>query len=99
MTYTEYPIVWNGISIAVRFCPSYSKVVDVYHIELQSEKRVPMPVSETGYRSHFVLGKPPENILEEVIAWLDEQGSKPHWKAVWKDLQKEVLMQKQLSLF
>jgi len=45
-------IVWRGIEIEVTFTPERYGMVD--HIELRTQGRTPLPVTETGYRSNFI---------------------------------------------
>jgi len=82
---------WQGHRIEVRYCPSWSKShEDIFgecmaHLELMSldEPRRPLPVTETGYRSHFI----PAKFIEDeggpvafVRGWLDEVAKSPKWK-------------------
>lgn len=86
-------ISWRGIGIRVDFHPCrWSGACD--HVELHSDGRVPLPVTETGYRSHFLpTGIVTADTLEaQVIAWLDEEAAKPEWRG-YEDASK------QLSLF
>jgi hypothetical protein len=46
-------LIWNGIKIMVIHTPHYFKHAEVDHIELHAENRQKLPVTETGYRSHF----------------------------------------------
>lgn len=96
-------IDWNGIRIEVRWCPNW---LDFYerlyghalaHLEIESvdPAKAPLPVTETGYRSHFTrpdvidaAGGP----AEFVRAWLDEAAKDPEWLAA-------EAARKQLSLF
>ncbi len=94
--YLEYSLVWHGIAITVRHCPSWlssTAGVKVQHIELHSENRVPLPVTETGYRSHFMCGEEPmaeygNDPVSFVAAWLDHEAKAKKWSA-----------ERQLSLF
>ena len=45
----------EGMPIRVRYRPDYFASLGVAHMELMSpqEPRRPIPISETGYRSHF----------------------------------------------
>lgn len=82
---------WQGYRIQVRYCPSWSpSYEEIYgecmaHLELMSleEPRLPLPVTETGYRSHFT---PAKFIVDEggpvafVQSWLDDAAKSPKWK-------------------
>lgn len=45
----KHNITWRGIGIEITFTPEQFGMVD--HIELRSEGKTPLPVTETGYRS------------------------------------------------
>lgn len=65
------------------------------HLEVRSETGEPLPISETGYRSHFLPREAVEEYggpVEFVKAWLDHDAAKPAWK-------KYVQERRQLSLF
>ena len=82
---------WQGYRIEVRYCPSWSPSYEgIYgecmaHLELMSleEPGLPLPVTETGYRSHFT---PAKFIDDEggpiafVQSWLDDAAKSPKWK-------------------
>lgn len=48
----EHIITWRGIQVEITFTPEKFGVIE--HIELHSENRLALPVTETGYRSHFI---------------------------------------------
>lgn len=75
-------IVWRDISVEVTFHKQRWKS-EFDHVELRVAKGQIIPVTETGYRSHFL----PSGIVEEyggtdgfVCAWLDHEAQKPEWK-------------------
>ncbi|MEO0667150.1 MAG: hypothetical protein AAFZ99_04490 [Pseudomonadota bacterium] len=87
-------IVWRDVSIEITFHQRRWKS-DFDHIELHVEEGRIIPVTETGYRSHFL----PMGIVDEhggperfVQAWLDHEAEKPDWK-------KHEYASRQLSLF
>lgn len=58
--YEHHEIVWNGIKLAVSYEPRWLSLADDYgldtaHIEIEAiaPERAPLPITETGYRSHF----------------------------------------------
>lgn len=88
-------LIWNGIKIMVIHTPHYFKHAEVDHIELHAENRQKLPVTETGYRSHFCHEshiEPYGSALAFVQAWLDHEAMKPEWRAY-------VETSRQLSLF
>lgn len=88
---TDYAIIhrnWNGIEIEIRWNADYVAFDDgesMAHLEVQSinPARAPLPITETGYRSHFIprssvdaLGSP-EAYVE---AWIAEVANTPVWR-------------------
>jgi len=96
----EYEITrmhWRGIEIEIRWQPDYVVYDDqtrMAHLEVESisPKRAPLPITETGYRSHFtpiaaVQGyDTPEDF---VAAWLDSASRSTKWRTF--DLANEQL--------
>lgn len=94
-------IIWRGLHVRVQFIPVYAKgFLELYgwsmaHLEITSKNRVELPVTETGYRSHFL---PEEEVKARggpeayVRAWLDHAALSPVWIA-----KREAA--KQMSLF
>ena len=87
--------IWRGITLEIRHCPMWSKIAEIDHIEVVSEDRQVLPVTETGYRSLFIK---PEYIQRHgdaevyVLGWLDEESMVQEWARKEAD-------SKQLSLF
>ncbi len=80
-----YCFTWQGIEIAVIYTPRRWTVID--HLEIRSIKPegAPLPITNTGYRSHFMQPGTIEahggDVVAQVIAWLDEEAAKPAWRA------------------
>lgn len=91
--YCIHAITWEGIALQVRWCPNWCNIIA--HLEIQSDNDVPLPITETGYRSHFIHA---EHIEAEggpvayALAWLEHEGSKSG-----RQSQRDAL--RQLSLF
>ena len=98
--FETYEIVWNGIRIQIKFerkllNGTTPRLPSHLAIESLEPKRAPLPITETGFRSHF----PPLASVEErggpvayVLAWLDEEAKSKKWIAAQKAA-------RQLSLF
>lgn len=81
-------ITWRGITIEVRYEAAWLGSTGPYstaHLEVAAlaPERAPLPITETGYRSHFAnregigeVGGP----VEFVTAWLDHSATKTRWK-------------------
>lgn len=79
---------WRGIGIEIRYEPDWLGCVRedrVCHFDIEAitPERSPLPITETGYRSHFAN---PVEIDEAggpvafVTAWLDAAAQAPAWK-------------------
>jgi hypothetical protein len=96
--YTDHHMDWEGIALLVKWCPSWNgenAIYQIAHLEIHTANKTPLPITETGYKSHFIdkeaveaLGGP----LAYARAWLDEAAAEPAWKA-------KVQASRQLSLF
>jgi hypothetical protein len=76
----QHKITWRGIALTITFKPDWLNVAD--HIELETEERVPLPVTETGYRSHFMqVGSVMAHggAVAFVIDWLDFEAKRMGW--------------------
>ncbi|MDF0596310.1 hypothetical protein [Psychromarinibacter halotolerans] len=77
----KHTIVWCGVRIEITFTPEEFGMVD--HIELRSEGKAPLPVTKTGYRSHFMNnGTVTEygGAVAFVTAWLDHEAERTGWR-------------------
>lgn len=93
---------WEGITIEVSYEAEWlgfrrGSDMAVAHLQLRSvaPERAPLPITETGYRSHFVHPDEIDNLggpVKYVEGWLDTMGR----SAQWLDY---VTRTKQLSLF
>lgn len=73
--------VWRGVTVVVRHAPDWLRL-GVDHIEVETEPRTPLPITETGYRSRFVASAeldPYGGAEGFVHAWLE--ASAPGWNA------------------
>lgn len=46
-------LIWRGIAIDVRSEANWLNT-GLTHIEVETTPRTPLPITETGYRSHFI---------------------------------------------
>lgn len=73
-------LTWQGIEIEVTYTPlMFGGPFD--HIELKAPQ--PLPVTETGYRSHFIHPDHMalfDSVDDFVIEWLNEWSQDPKWK-------------------
>lgn len=80
-----YRFTWRGIEIEATYTPRKWGIIA--HLEIRSTKPegVPLPITSTGYLSHFHEPGTVESlggdVVAQVIAWLDEEAANPDWKA------------------
>jgi hypothetical protein len=98
-----YEIKWQGIAIEVRYTPDWLGMLaggsryGTAHLEIEAvmPAKTPLPMTETGYKSHFCQ---PEEIEREggpaafAVAWLEAAAQLPQWKAAQRKA-------RQLTLF
>lgn len=100
---TDYAIIhknWNGIEIEIRWSRDYLAYEDgrgMAHLEVESisPARAPLPITETGYRSHFIHPSEVENFggpESYVEAWIEEICRTAAWR-------KSEAASRQLALF
>lgn len=92
MPKTSYAISrrqWNGIEIEIRWDADYMHFDDerlMGHLEIESVSPAsePLPMTRTGYRSHFIQPQ----IIDEaggpdayVALWLTQEAQTPEWRA------------------
>lgn len=83
-----HTIVWRGVTIEVRYEEQWLGTDGPFstaHLEVVAvePERTPLPMTETGYRSHFT----PASVIAEaggpeafVRAWLDHEAGTRAWK-------------------
>jgi hypothetical protein len=87
---TDYAIIrknWDGIEIEIRWNPDYLAFEgrpDMAHLEIESIRpaRAPLPMTETGYRSHFIQPDEVERFggpEAYVEAWITELAGTAAW--------------------
>ena len=76
----KHNITWRNVQIEITFTPDAFCMVD--HIELRIGNKALLPVTETGYRSHFMnKGTVAAHgvVLAFVTAWLDHEAKRTSW--------------------
>jgi len=91
---TNITFEWEGRAIRLSYHPRYLSMID--HLEIRSADGDPLPITETGYRSHFFGPVEPfmtaNEVIEMVMRWLNKEAASPAWQTY-------ILQTKQLSLF
>ena len=76
----QHTITWRGIALTITFTLDWLSVAD--HLEFETDGRVPLPVTETGYRSHFMAKGSIESYggpVAFVNDWLDSEAKRMRW--------------------
>lgn len=88
-TIHTFEAVWNDIPLTMSWEPNwlnleFRAVIATAHLRRRSRDNVPLPITQTGYRSHFTssaavtsAGEPVANAL----AWLTAKADTPEWRA------------------
>jgi hypothetical protein len=78
---------WCGIALTINWIPVWFAMGDgsysVAHLEIIADKSEPLPITATGYRSHFTQATEVEahsGPVAFVLAWLEREASLPAWK-------------------
>ena len=90
----ERTIEWEGRAIRLSYQPRYCGVIDF--VEINSNDGEALPITMTGYLSHFFGPVEPaltiDEVIEFVLDWLEKQATSKAW-------QEHLLESQQLSLF
>ena len=99
--YLSYRVHWQGIWLEIRHCPywlsAHGDGLVTQHVEVRNDNKQALPITETGYRSHFLHGD--EALVEFdddpvafVLWWLNDAAL----SKAWLD---RVESERQLALF
>lgn len=86
-----HTLIWEGIELEIRYIKSWSASFEktyghaMAHLEIRTitDTHQALPITETGYRSHFIAADEIEALggpVGYVQAWLDEAAKDPVWK-------------------
>lgn len=84
MEQQTYRFTWQGIEVEAVYAPRwYGGIIAHLSIRSINPERAPLPITSTGYLSHFhqpgtveALGG---DVVAQVVAWLDEEAASPEW--------------------
>ena len=84
MTIEMHRFTWNDIEIELTYQPNRWDVIAHLEVHSINPERAPLPITETGYLSHFhAIGTVEENestLVEQVTRWLNEKARSKHWQ-------------------
>ncbi len=76
---------WQGVEVQVTFTPRYLGFMEHLAIESIVPERAPLPITGTGYLSHFMqpgtIAAHGGDVVAQVRAWLDEESAGDDWQA------------------
>lgn len=79
----ESSLVWEGRLIRLFYTPRHYGVID--HVAIRSEDGEPLPITETGYKSHYFGPVEPilaiNEVSDMVIEWLNKDAQSKAWKS------------------
>jgi len=87
--YEEHFSSWRNIELEIRHCrnwlPTAEALFVTQHLEIRSGEKRLLPITETGYRSHFLNGADAlaefdHDAVAFVLWWLDEAAKAPFWQ-------------------
>jgi len=95
-----YRTDWNGLTLEIRFEPNWLNIdagIDPAHLEIETihPQRAPLPITETGFLSHFTSRDTVAaygGAVAFVEAWLEAESQAPDWRVAHQQRQ-------QLNLF
>ena len=80
-----YRLMWQGIEIEAIYTPLKWGVIAHLAVRSIAPERARLPITSTGYRSHFhqpgTIEAHGGDVVAQVVAWLDEEATKPEWRA------------------
>ncbi|PTM40516.1 hypothetical protein [Bosea sp. 124] len=84
MNVSDHIIQWQGMAVSIRHVANWSGT-GIDHIEVRSitPQRAPLPITETGYRSHFLHGEDLAGhggAVAFVTKWLDHEARSAKWQ-------------------
>lgn len=92
------PYRWRGITMQIIYTPdAHGPRTSVYHfsrLEVQTERRLPLPITDTGYKSQSQPGGTIEAAggpVAYVERWLDEAAKSGAWRAIEAELRQGSL--------
>jgi hypothetical protein len=85
--YEREEIIWDGVTIEIGWAPEYFSIGNgktMGHLEVRSiaPEREPLPITETGYRSHWIAPEELDELggpLNFVEVWIDHEAQSQGW--------------------
>lgn len=78
-----YIIEWQGVSVELTYWPLKWNTISHLTVAVVEPTGAPLPITETGFKSHFFAPSGEALTKAEVVAlvveWLDEAAQSPKW--------------------
>lgn len=78
-----FHLLWQGIEIEIIYTPRRWSVIDHLDIRSVRPERAPLPITGTGYLSHFMQPGTVEaqggDVEAQVLSWLNEAAIDREW--------------------
>ena len=81
-----YKLDWQGRKIEISYQPR--SFAGTAHLQIRAKHARPLPITETGYRSHFPHAADVEHLggpVAYVEAWLDSYAQTKAWRRAARD--------------
>lgn len=79
-----YKFIWQGIEIEARYIPLDMGIIAHLEIEAINPPCAPLPMTETGYWSHFhkpgTIEAHGDGVIQFVTDWLNEEAKSKEWQ-------------------
>ncbi len=95
--YKEFNLHWRGREVLISYCEDYSAAfrqvmgAPLAHLTIQSADGEKLPISDTGFLSHFAMGglgiENDDQILALVQERLNEEAKNQAWQEYVRDSQ------------
>lgn len=85
-SHKTHKLVWRGKQIEVAYNPR--SFAGSAHLQIRAKDSRPLPITETGYRSHFIDPQDVEHLggpVAYVEAWLNAMAETKAWKRAERD--------------
>ncbi len=91
-----YRLTWQNIEVEIRYKPrDMGNIVAHLEIETTNPPRAQLPMTETGYRSHFhaigTIEAYGGDVVQFVADWLDEEAKSKKWLKYIENMRQDEL--------
>ncbi len=88
-TIHTFEAIWNDIPLTISWEPNWLNLesregIAAAHLQVRSRDNVPLPITQTGYRSHFTSSAAVTSAggpVAYALAWLATEADTPEWRA------------------